>query len=85
MFLFIFITFAVNHLNYPYVSSDKSLCTEPDSNAESCSQLTEAATLWNQIKMNFITRFADGRNKFRQRLEVKHCWPDDINGNPNAQ
>ena len=35
--------------------------------------------------MNFITRFSDGRNKFRHRLEVEHCWPDDTNGIPNAQ
>ena len=58
---------------------------EPNRDAESCSQLTEAATLWKQMKMNFITRFSDGRNKFRHRLEVKHCWPDDMNGIPNAQ
>ena len=47
--------------------------------------LTEAATLQNEIKMNFITGFSDGRSKFRYRLEVEHCWPDDINGIPNAQ
>ena len=35
--------------------------------------------------MNFITRFSDGQNKFRHRLEVKHGWPDDLNGIPNAQ
>ena len=35
--------------------------------------------------MNFITRFSDGRRKCRHRLEVKHCWPDDMNGIPNAQ
>ena len=35
--------------------------------------------------MNFITRFSDGRNKFRHRLEVKDCWPDDMNSIPNAQ
>ena len=48
-------------------------------------QLTEASTLWNQIKMSFITRFSDGRNKFQHRLEVEGCWPDDMNGVPNAQ
>ena len=47
--------------------------------------MTDAATLWNQMKMNFITRFSDGRNKFRHRLEVKHCWPGDMNGIQNAQ
>ena len=35
--------------------------------------------------MNFITRFSDGRNKLRHRLEVKHYWPDNMNGIPNAQ
>ena len=48
-------------------------------------QLTEATALWNGLKMNFITRFSDGRNKFRHRLEVEHCWPDDTNGIPNTQ
>ena len=85
MFLLIFITIAANHLAYPYVSSDKSPCTVPDRDTESCSQLTEAATLWNQTKMNFITSFSDGRIKFRHRLEVKHCWPDDMSSIPNAQ
>ena len=79
------ITIAANHLANPYVSSDKSTCTEPDRDAESFLQLTEAATLWNQTKMNFITRFSDGRNKFRHRLEVEDCWPDGMNGLPNAQ
>ena len=85
MFLLIFFTTAANHFAYPYASSDKSSCTEPDRDAESCSQLTEAATLWNQIKMNFLTRFSDGRNKFRHRLKVKRCWPNDMNGITNAQ
>ena len=48
-------------------------------------QLMEAATLWNEVKMNFITRFSDGRNKYGHRLEVEQCWPDDTNGIPNAQ
>ena len=85
MFLTIFNTIAANHFAYLYICSDKSPCTEPDSDAESCSQLTEAATLWNQIKMNFITRFSDGRNKFRYRLEIRHRWLDDMNGIPKAQ
>ena len=85
MFVSIFITIAANHLAYPYVSSEKSSCTEPDGDGEPFSQLTEAATLWNQTKMNFITRFSDGRNKFRHRLEVEHCWPDDMNVIPNVQ
>ena len=85
MFLLIFITITAIHLAYPYTASDKFSCTEPDQNAESFLQLTEATTLWNEVKMNFITRFSDGRNKFRHRLEVEHCWPDDTNGIPNAQ
>ena len=85
MFLLKFITIAANRLAYTYLSSDESPCTEPDRHAESCSQLTEAANLWNEIKMNFITRFSDGRNKFRHRSEVEHCWPDVMNGIPNAQ
>ena len=85
MFLLIFIIFAANHLAYPYVSPDKSSCAEPDRDAEPCSKLTEAATLWNQTKMNFFTKSSDGRNKFRYRLEVKHFWLDDTNGIPNAQ
>ena len=48
-------------------------------------QLMEAATLWKEIKMNFITRFTYERKKIRHRLEVEHCWPDDMNGIPNAQ
>ena len=33
----------------------------------------EAANPWEVIRTNFITRFSDGRNKFRHRLEVEHC------------
>ena len=33
----------------------------------------EAATPWEDIRTNFFTRFSDGRNKFRHRLEVEHC------------
>ena len=60
-------------------------CAKPDNDAESFLQLIEAATLWNEIEVNFITRFSDGRNKFRPRLEVEHCWPDDMDGIPRAQ
>ena len=31
-----------------------------------------------------LTKFSDGRNRFRHPLEVEHCWPDDRNGIPNA-
>ena len=85
MFLLINFTKIAIHLAYPYAASDKFFCTEPDKGAESFLQLTEATTLWNGMKMNFITRFSDGRNKFRNRLEVEHCWPDDTNGVPIAQ
>ena len=37
----------------------------------------EAATPWEDIRTNFITRFSDGRNKFRHRLEVEHCVRGD--------
>ena len=33
----------------------------------------ETATPWEDIRTNFITRFSDGGNKFRHRLEVEHC------------
>ena len=85
MFLLIFIIIAANHLAYPYVSTDKFSCIEPDKDAESFLQLMEAATLWNQTKMNFIAGFSNGRNKIRDRLEFAQYWPDDMNGIPNAQ
>ena len=31
----------------------------------------EAATSWEDIRTKFMTRFSDGRNKFRHRLEVE--------------
>ena len=31
------------------------------------------ATTWENIRTSFITRFSDGRNKFRYRMEVEHC------------
>ena len=85
MFVLIFITITATLLAYPYGASDKFSCTEPDIDAESVLQLTEATTLWNGMKTNFITKFSDGRNRFRHRLEVEHCWPDDTNGIPNTQ
>ena len=85
MFLLTFITITAINLAYPYAASDKFSCAEPDKDAESFLQLTEATTLLNGMKMNCITRFSDGRNKFRHRFEVEHCWPDDTNGIPNAQ
>ena len=32
-----------------------------------------AATTWDQLRERFIPRFADGRNKFRHRMEIEHC------------
>ena len=34
-------------------------------------------TTWENVRTNFITRFSDGRNKFRYRMEVKHCIRGD--------
>ena len=36
------------------------------------STITDAMT-WNDVRTLFITRFSDGRNKFRRRMEVEHC------------
>ena len=35
------------------------------------------ATTWDDVRTNFVTRFSDGRNKFRFRLEVEHCIRGD--------
>ena len=35
------------------------------------------ATTWENVWTNFITRFSDGRNKFRYRMEVEHCIRGD--------
>ena len=85
MVLLIIVTTTAIHFAYPYVAWDKVSCTKPGKDAESLLQLIETATLWNEMKMNFITRFSDGRDKFRHRLEVEHSWPDDMNGIPRAQ
>ena len=85
MFLLIIFAKTAIRLAYPYAASDNFSYTEPDKDAESILQLIEATTLWNGIKMNFFTGFSDGLNRFRQRLEVEHCWPDDTIGIPNAQ
>ena len=37
----------------------------------------ENATTWSDTQEQFITRFSDGRNKFRQRMEVEHCVRGD--------
>ena len=35
------------------------------------------ATTWENVRTNFMTRFSDGRNKFRYRMEVKYCIGGD--------
>ena len=35
------------------------------------------ATTWENVRTNFITRFSDGGNKFRYRMEVEHCIRGD--------
>ena len=35
------------------------------------------ATTWENVRRNFITRFSDGRNKFRYRMQVEHCIRGD--------
>ena len=35
------------------------------------------ATTWDNVRTTFITRFSDGRNKFRNRMEVEHCIRGD--------
>ena len=35
------------------------------------------ATTWENVRTSFITRFPDGRNKFRYRMEVEHCIRGD--------
>ena len=37
----------------------------------------ETATTWADTRELFITRFSDGRNKFRHRMEVEHCERGD--------
>ena len=36
-----------------------------------------SATTWENFRANFITRFSDGRNIFRYRMEVEHCIRGD--------
>ena len=75
--MFCFITITALHLAYPYVASEKFSATQPDQDAESFLQLIEAATLWNEIKTNFNTRFSEGRFKLGHLLEVEQGWLDD--------
>ena len=41
------------------------------------------ATTWENVRTNFITRFSDGRNNFRYRMEVEHCIRGDGAENRN--
>ena len=41
------------------------------------------ATTWENVRTNFITRFSDGRNNFRYRMEVEHCIRGDGEQNRN--
>ena len=40
------------------------------------SNITNAST-WENVRTIFITRFSEGRNKFRYRMEVEHCIRGD--------
>ena len=35
------------------------------------------ATTWDNVRTNFVTRFSDGRNIFRYRMQVEHCIRGD--------
>ena len=35
------------------------------------------ATTWENVRTNFITRFSNGRNEFRYRMEEEHCIRGD--------
>ena len=37
----------------------------------------ENATTWEDTREQFITRFSDGRDNFRHRMEVEHCVRGD--------
>ena len=52
-----------------------SLLREPA--AESYESNVTNLTTWEIVRTNFITRFSDGRNKFRYRMEVEHCIRGD--------
>ena len=45
--------------------------------AEWYENIIENATTWADTRVQFITRFFDGRNKFRHRMEVEHCVRGD--------
>ena len=41
------------------------------------------ATTWENVRTNFITRFSDGQNKIRYRMEVEQCIRGDGEENRN--
>ena len=41
--------------------------------AELYGSTIQDAMSWNEVRTLFITRFSDGRNKFRHRMEGEHC------------
>ena len=40
------------------------------------SNITKATT-WENVRTNFVSRFSDGRNNSRYRMEVEHCIRGD--------
>ena len=48
-----------------------SLLTGPA--AECYGSTFQDAMTWDEVRTLFITRFSDGRNNFRHRMEVEHC------------
>ena len=45
--------------------------------AETYGSTLQDAMTWNEVRNLFITRFSIGRNKFRHRMEVEHCFRAD--------
>ena len=45
--------------------------------AEWYENINTNATTWENVGTKFITRFSDGRNKFRYRMEKEHCIRGD--------
>ena len=62
-----------------YTFREKALFTSPFRGpvAEWYESNITNATTWEIVRTNFITRFSDGRNKFRYRMEVEHCIRGD--------
>ena len=45
--------------------------------AERNESKTTNAKTWENVRTKFITRFSDGQNTFRYRMEVEHCIRGD--------